>query len=57
MTVNVKLFDGLDAVAADGTDEARPVHHPELCNPRHPASWLPLVRKAISSLVRRGAND
>lgn len=48
---------GDEPYKADWMDEARPLWRIEMFNPRRPASWLPLARRALSGLVRRRASD
>ena len=44
---------GSEPYKADWMDEVRQLYRIDLYNPRHPASWLPLAKRAISGLVRR----
>ncbi len=42
---------------AEWMDEAKPLWRIECFNPRRPAAWLPLAKRLLSSLVRRGTKD
>lgn len=47
---------GSEPYKADWMDAPRPLYRLQLYNPRQPAAWLPLLRNALSGLVRRSTS-